>query len=277
MNSRKELNVNAIPKSALFWIIATTTITFFIQTIFVKWFSSGFITESFSLTVESAKSLHLWKFISYAFLHGGVWHFALNMIALYFVGRIVEPAIGRSKFFALYFLGIICGALLWTFYTSFLGTPKTSLVGASAGVVAVLTAFCMLAQDKPITFLLFLIIPVSLRPRIILYAIIVFELLGLLASQADSSSHIAYTAHLGGILLGIAFAKLQIAGKLDFNFNFKKKKTLSSEMRYCVNIRSDEDIKTETNRILDKINKEGFVSLSEDERNFLKSANKHFK
>jgi len=276
MKSRKELNINVIPRSALFWIIISTTIAFFIQTIFTTWFSSGFINNTFSLSLEGAKSFFLWQFVSYAFLHGGVWHFALNMLALYFAGRIVETSLGRNKFLALYFSGIVFGAILWALYTFYFGSQRASLVGASAGVIAVLAAFCTMAQDKPITFLLFLIIPVSLRPKVILYSMIVIEFL-LLISASDS--HIAYAAHLGGIAAGIVFAKLHLAGKLDFSFRKQKffsATSSSSGMRYCVNIRSDEEIKNETNRILDKINKEGFASLTEDERTFLKDANKHF-
>ena len=44
------------------------------------------------------------------FLHGGLFHLLLNMYALYFLGRMLEPALGHVRFAALYFASLLAGS-----------------------------------------------------------------------------------------------------------------------------------------------------------------------
>jgi membrane associated rhomboid family serine protease len=76
-----------------------------------------------------------WRLITAAFLHAGVWHIALNMWALWWLGSIVENAIGSTRFLLLYLgsgLAGSAGALLWS--------PHTPVVGASGAIFGMLGA-----------------------------------------------------------------------------------------------------------------------------------------
>ena len=52
-----------------------------------------------------------WRLISTGFLHVELWHIGLNMLALYWLGRMIEPALGHARFVAIYFTSLLTGSL----------------------------------------------------------------------------------------------------------------------------------------------------------------------
>jgi membrane associated rhomboid family serine protease len=76
-----------------------------------------------------------WRLITAAFLHAGIWHIAVNMYALWWLGSAVEGAIGSLRFLLLYLgsgLAGSAGALIWS--------PHTITVGASGAIFGMLGA-----------------------------------------------------------------------------------------------------------------------------------------
>jgi len=74
-----------------------------------------------------------WRLVSYAFLHAGILHILFNMSALSQVGPVTENEIGRARFWVVYFLCAISGALadvLW--HAQFHSRPL--VVGASGAI-----------------------------------------------------------------------------------------------------------------------------------------------
>ncbi len=58
-----------------------------------------------------------WRLLTSGFLHASIIHIGFNMLSLWFVGRSLEPAIGRAYFAAIYFTALLAGsfgALLFT-------------------------------------------------------------------------------------------------------------------------------------------------------------------
>src|SRR5215472_19194923 len=51
-----------------------------------------------------------WRLLTAGFLHASLIHIALNMLSLYFVGRVLEPAIGHLNFAAIYFASLLAGS-----------------------------------------------------------------------------------------------------------------------------------------------------------------------
>ena len=84
--------------------------------------------------------LELWRVATYQFLHGGVWHLALNMLVLWMFGTELEQRWGPRFFLKYYMLCAVGGGLTYTFVRA--GSPIPS-VGASGAIYGVLLAYGM--------------------------------------------------------------------------------------------------------------------------------------
>ena len=131
---------------------------------------NSFLTDWFALNSHNFSELKVWTVFSYGLLHSstGFYHILGNMLGLFFVGRIVEPIIGRKRFLGLYVAGSLIGGVVYLFLhfnDPALGQINgelifQSMVGASASIMAILAFFCLVYPERPITLLLFFIIPV---------------------------------------------------------------------------------------------------------------------
>lgn len=142
----------------------------------------------------------VWQPVSSMFLHGNIIHIAFNMIALWSLGSPIEHKVGSAKFFVLYFVSGLMGALFVVAFQSDLGNPT---IGASGAVVGLLGA---LAVFFPRAKLLLFFFPVKARTAAIIFG--VGSLLLALTSQAQGLSHLG---HLGGLIGGVLFTWLALA------------------------------------------------------------------
>ena len=86
-------------------------------------------------------------------------------------------------------------------------TDRISLfLGASAFVMSCLTYLCLQKPNDPITFLLFFILPVKLKPKFLLMGILGLEVYGFVFGELQNSSSIAHSAHLGGMMIGLLYS-----------------------------------------------------------------------
>ncbi|GEP19330.1 rhomboid family intramembrane serine protease [Pediococcus argentinicus] len=83
--------------------------------------------------------------ITSLFLHSGIEHITLNMVMLYFIGRILERVIGHFKFFIIYMLSGIFGNLI----SIQLSNPNTVSIGASGAIFGIIGIWLMLAEQYP--------------------------------------------------------------------------------------------------------------------------------
>lgn len=128
-----------------------------------------------------------WTIITNLFVHGGIGHIVVNMISLYFLGSFVLRLVGEKRFLMVFFLGGIIGNIFYIF----LGPPFIPGVGASGGIFALGGVLAIIAPRLPV-YMFFIPIPIPLW-----IAIIVFLLISFMPG-------IAWQAHLGGLLLGMA-------------------------------------------------------------------------
>lgn len=263
------------PVSAL---ILFNVAVFFAEAVFDRIYGAGSFFGIFGLSLSALEHGRVWTVLTYSFLHADILHILCNMVGLYYIGKYVERAAGTRKFLALYFGGALAGAALWLGMSAF-GQTREVLVGASASVMAVFSAFCLLYPPMPITFLLFFVLPISMKPLTMLKVAAGFEILGLLYSLAGGDAVVAYSAHLGGILAGLGFVALLRRGWLSFLDGVPRRKTpdvsrggRASDYVFKVNLSEPKDLSKEVDRILDKINAEGFASLTQDERETLRRA-----
>src|SRR3954471_2308231 len=87
----------------------------------------------------------LWRLVTSGFLHAGLIHLAFNMYALYILGSMLEPAIGRVRFGLLYFVSMLCGS-----FGALLLTPDKPTVGASGAVFGLMAGAIVIMRNRGI-------------------------------------------------------------------------------------------------------------------------------
>lgn len=232
-----------------------------------------------------------WTLVSYMFLHSfsSIFHIIMNMLVLYWFGRIFREYLGDRKLLSTYFLGGFSGGIMFIIVASLSPIFRDAsgpLVGASASVLAILVAAATLLPDYSIRLIIFG--PVKLK---YLALVIVFlDILGIMGSNPGGS-----IAHLGGALFGFIYVKQLQSGNdlgewfskiLDFfALAFKpspKKDTGSFKVHYgkkqakksSANTRSGEISQEVIDSILEKVSREGYDGLSQKEKDILFRASK---
>jgi membrane associated rhomboid family serine protease len=76
-----------------------------------------------------------YRLLTSAFLHLDILHIGLNMYVLYWVGRLLEPAIGRVRFLTIYFTGLLAGSL-----GVIIVSPLNPTAGASGAIFGLMGA-----------------------------------------------------------------------------------------------------------------------------------------
>jgi membrane associated rhomboid family serine protease len=84
-----------------------------------------------------------YRILTSAFLHAGFLHLALNMVALYVLGMLLEPAIGTPRFLGIYFVSILAGS-----FGALVLDPNEVTVGASGGIFGLMAAAFLIARDR---------------------------------------------------------------------------------------------------------------------------------
>ena len=215
-------NGGAPQKASMVTTLMVVTISVFVLQQVMNTFFPGaggrensFLTDWFALSGHNFRELKVWTILSYGLLHSsaGFYHILGNMMGLFFIGRMVEPLTGRERFLGLYVAGSLIGGavyLLLHFNDPALGQINgelifQSMVGASASLMAILAFFCLLYPERPITLLLFFIIPVTMKPKWIFWGMLAISTGGILFYELPNKSYVAHSAHLGGMFAGILY------------------------------------------------------------------------
>lgn len=281
-------------------LIVITVAVFVLQQVLNVFFpetrvgENRFLTDWFALSGQNFKDLKVWTILSFAFLHStaGFFHILGNMLGLYFIGRIVEPLVGRSRFLLLYFASSLVGGIVYLLFHfndpaigQIGGEPVfQAMIGASASVMGILAFFCLLYPERPITLLLFFIIPITMKPKWVFWGSLIISVGGLLLYELPNQSPVAHSAHLGGLIAGMLYYRFFHNRSIGlFNAQqpkttveppawFKRRKKTEPHISYKVNRSNREALQSEVDRILDKINESGFGSLTDDEKQILDRA-----
>lgn len=224
-----------------------------------------------------------WSLITYMFLHAGLMHIFFNMVWLYWMGKLLVEYLGNKRFLAIYFLGGMAGGLAYLLVYNLMdvfgmGHMGSHLVGASAGVMAVVIAAAVLLPDY-IVHLLFLG-PVRLK----YIGLGILILTSILDFNINTGGKLA---HLGGAAVGYFFIRMlrnghdysvpffQVIHSITSPFLRKKPlRVVKSTVRETTSRQHPDDL-TEAQRqrkidaILDKISKSGYDGLTAEEKDFL--------
>ncbi len=86
-----------------------------------------------------------WRIFTSGFLHAGFFHIFVNMLSLWFIGQMLEPAIGRVNFAAVYLASLFAGS-----FGALLFQPDAFTVGASGAIFGVFGALIVVARARGI-------------------------------------------------------------------------------------------------------------------------------
>ncbi|MGC6525836.1 MAG: rhomboid family intramembrane serine protease [Flavobacteriaceae bacterium] len=229
-----------------------------------------------------------WGIFTYMFSHFGLFHLLMNMLMLFFTGRMFNQFFGDQKLLSLYIVGGLAGAILEILARLIfpaLANHHAQVVGASGSIMAIFMALAFYRPNMKVA--LFGIIQLPLIALALIFLVMDF----LSINSNDSTAHFA---HLGGAFIGFYFIKNQykknIIDRFEIfigniqkkfsNFSFGKKSNLKFQQggQYQSKVRnqSDEEFnfdktkqQDQIDKILDKISKAGYDSLTKAEKDFL--------
>ena len=122
-----------------------------------------------------------WRLITSGFLHAGFFHLLLNMLSLYILGGLLEPAVGRLRFGLIYFVSLLAGS-----FGALVLTATAPTVGASGAIFGLMAATAVVLRNRGIG-----IFESGLGIWIVLNLVITF-----------SASNISIGGHIGGFIGG---------------------------------------------------------------------------
>ncbi len=269
--------------SATVWLMIAITVAFAFQQINAV-YSRVDLAPWLALSIEGLKKKYLWQLVTFQFLHAGFLHLLFNLVALWAFGRTVEDRLGKAHFLKLYFFSGVLGGLLYALFAwqfeKFFGTLP--VVGASAGIFALLAAFGRLAPENEI--LLCFVVPVKGK-----YFLMIAAGVTLFFTIVPSDPGVAHAAHLGGLLGGLAYVAWGIrphgseVGWHPLTSRLRRRQLVKAVALKPLPWRGSHDTDTgdlpsgdfisrDVDPILDKISVHGIHSLTERERKTLEAA-----
>ncbi len=253
---------------------------------------SDFITEWLVFPKEIGEYIFKpWSIITYSFIHSGIWHILSNMLILYYAGIYFLTYFSSKKLLTFYFLGVIIGALVYmlsyNLFPAFEATGNSYLVGASAGVMAVLVGVATKVPEMRIR-LMFI---GAIKFWYIAAFLVLIDIIQIPFGNAGG-----HFAHLGGALFGYMYTKQLNKGN-DIASGFENfmggffnlfssttkskpkmrtvyKKTGASPYKAKVAPINKNEKQQKIDSILDKISTSGYDSLTKQEKDFLFHAGK---
>lgn len=256
-------------------------VPFFLRSIF---FLFNLPAQSFLSFFELPSSIgnfiyQPWSLFTYGFLHDSIGHIFWNMLLLYYASQFFLNLFSSQRFINVYFMGILLGGLVFILsYAIFPAFKDQSpqMVGASAGVMAVLIFSCTYMPTQEVRLLFF-----NVKLMYIGIALVIVDVLQIPTGNAGG-----HLAHIGGAALGYIYAQQLQNGK-DIGTGFERlwkwfaalfstqptMKTVYKTPRRNnrKTVQSDQE---KIDRILDKISASGYDSLTKEEKELLFNAGK---
>ena len=243
-------------------LIGLNAAVFIVQLVLASW-NQPFVLEYLGLSDRGINDAYAWQFFTAPLLHNNIWHFAANMLVLYFIGRDVEAIIGQRQFLFLYLFGAFSGELGHLF----LMPSDCVLFGASGGVAAIFIAYATILPELEMTTLLLFMVPVRLKMRRLAQIALVGAVALLLY---DRSGAVGHSAFVGGAIAGWFYAHLLGFGRTSLLQRVLRQRRL--EAARLQSMRADQFVAEEIDPLLEKISQRGLASLSRRERRLLEQA-----
>jgi membrane associated rhomboid family serine protease len=228
--------------------------------------SLGFtLSKYFALSAYDVfNRFEIWQLVTYMFLHGDFWHIFFNMFVFWMFGSELEAEWGSKEFLKYYFICGIGAGLLNIILTA------SPTIGASGAVYGIMVAYALRYPNRPVY--IYFLFPIKVKYLVGFLAFISF-----FSTWGAQSDGIAHAAHLGGMVVG--FVYLKYWHKLNKVKNIFQQSSNKQKFKYS---QPAEDEKIEYYRkkideLLDKINRVGYLNLSDEEKELLEEGSKYLR
>ena len=212
-----------------------------------------------------------WGILTYPFFHGGILHLALNMLMIYFIGQLFLRYFRKEDFLTFFLFGSLIGGLFFMGF-SYVFNYGLGLIGASAAVYSI---FFALVAYIPKTKVQLMFININIPLDYVAYGLLAFDVIMIL-SDNNVGGHIS---HIGGAAFGFLYMKQfekgnDFLGGIVRSIFFRQKKTVQKQRKtpprddYEFNSQKVTKQK-EIDKILDKISRSGYESLTKEEKDIL--------
>lgn len=153
--------------------------------------------------------------ITAMFLHGSFWHLIGNMVYLLIFGKRIEDALGHARFLLFYLLSGVAAAMTMAFMDPVSGIP---MVGASGAISGLLGAYMLIYPRARVTVIVpigIIFYPFRIAAVWVVGAWFAMQLLNAATSTPDSPG-VAWWAHIGGFLAGMALTPFLKSSKIRY-------------------------------------------------------------
>ncbi len=299
-NRRNSILLGA-DNNALMWLIAINAVVFvfvgFIKIIYLLSDASSlpqFYTQVLNWVTLPAQATKLfarpWTILTYMFTHDSIWGLISTVLWLWGFGYILQDLTGNRKIIPIYIYGGVAGAVFFilTFYSFPVLRANIEsvhpMIGAGSSIMAIAIATTTFAPNYRLLPMLNGGIPLW----VLTLVFVAFDYATVASGDAGTAM-----AHLAGAAMGYFYIK-QLQKGIDigawmvhltdwinnlFNPDTKfKKPTIKQQIFYKATKKPYEKVsrfsQQRLDEILDKINEDGYSSLSSDDKDFLKKASK---
>src|SRR5947207_9004236 len=233
----------------LYSLLGLNAAALIFQLVLTSW-NREFVLEYLGLSDRGISQAYAWQFFTAPLLYNNIWHFAANMLVLYFIGRDVEAIIGQRQFLFLYLFGAFSGELGHLFLM-----PSDCVLFAAGGrVAAIFVAYATILPELEMTTLLLFMVPVRLKMRRV-GQIALFAAIALLLF--DRTGSVGHSAFLGGALAGWVYAHLLGFGRTSFLARLLQQRRVKVERMHSIT--ADQSVAEDIDRLSDKISRCGLI------------------
>lgn len=262
-------------------VILIASVSYFLVSIFAKGFVYKFNIDDYLFLGSDLMEVlkHPWVVISHLFIARSLYEMIWLLLLLYWFGSILGDLIGDDKILPVYLFSGIFGSVIFLLFTNLLKLDYFYVSGLESSVIGVMVSAAVLVPDYSFNLVVF----GKIRIKYLVVSVIIIDLLFLYAS-----SRYQYFALPGAIIAGWYYILTIRAGRgLNVPINLaikkiedfgliilgRKKTNLKLEHRNAEFFKTTEnkekvDLKR-LNKLLDRINNEGYDKLTEEEKKFL--------
>ena len=265
------------PRSAVTWLLLITIGVYLLQ-IATATNTHSPLKEALALDAVFENG-QAWRLATYAFIHDEVHlaHIVCNMLAFFFLGRVVCRTIGNREFVWVYLSAAVFSGIVQAVTIALFDEAPTIVLGASGAVSAVFILFTLYYPRTRL--LIFGVIPI--QARWLLYVVFAWDALGVLQLVPSvflpADAEIGHAAHLGGMLFGLLYFRWEMNlssfwDRLAGGRQVLAEQDVPTLTLFAPTQQPEQNLTGRVDEILAKISTDGEVSLTPRERRILSQA-----